>query len=54
MKKKIVVASGNHAKIKEIQAILSDFEISGYKEHGLDFEIEENGTTFYENANLKI
>ena len=28
MKKKIVVASGNHAKIKEIQAILSDFEIS--------------------------
>ncbi|MBR2871402.1 MAG: RdgB/HAM1 family non-canonical purine NTP pyrophosphatase [Clostridia bacterium] len=53
MKKKIVVASGNHAKIKEIQAILSDFEISGYKEHGLDFEIEENGTTFYENALIK-
>ncbi len=53
MKKKIVVASGNLAKIREIQEILSDFEISGYKQEGLDFEIEENGSTFYENALIK-
>ena len=52
-KKKIVVASGNLAKIREIQEILSDFEISGYKQEGLDFEIEENGSTFYENALIK-
>lgn len=52
-KQKLVVASGNLAKIKEIQEILSDFDISGYKEEGLDFEIEENGATFYENALIK-
>lgn len=52
-KKKIVVASGNKAKLEEIKTILSDFEIIGYKEVGLDFEIEENGSTFYENALIK-
>ena len=52
-KKKIVVASGNKAKLIEIQSILPEFEIIGYKDAGLDFEIEENGTTFYENALIK-
>lgn len=52
-KKKIVVASGNKAKLIEIQSILPEFEIVGYKDVGLDFEIEENGTTFYENALIK-
>jgi XTP/dITP diphosphohydrolase len=53
MQKKIVVASGNSAKLKEIQSIFSEYQISGYKQEGLDFEIEENGTTFYENALIK-
>jgi XTP/dITP diphosphohydrolase len=52
-KKKIVVASGNKAKIREIKQILSDFEIISMKEMGFDQEIEENGTTFYENALIK-
>lgn len=52
-KKKIVVASGNKAKLVEIQSILPEFEIVGYKDVGLDFEIEENGSTFYENALIK-
>lgn len=52
-KRKIVVASGNKAKLKEIQEILPEFEIVGYKQEGLDFEIEENGKTFYENALIK-
>ena len=53
MKKKIVVASGNAGKLKEIQAILDEYEIVGYKQEGLDFEIEEDGETFYENALIK-
>ena len=53
MEKKIVVASGNENKLKEIRAILSDYEIIGYKQAGLDFEIEENGLTFYDNALIK-
>lgn len=52
-KEKIVLASGNVHKIKEIQQMMPDYEIIGYKELGFDFEIEENGTTFYENALIK-
>ena len=52
-KQKIILASGNLHKIKEIQQMLPDYEIIGYKQLGKDFEIEENGTTFYENALIK-
>lgn len=51
-KKKIVVASGNAHKIKEIAAMLPDYEIVGYKQFA-DFEIEETGKTFYDNALIK-
>lgn len=52
-KKKIVLASGNKHKIKEISDMLVDYEVIGYKDMGLDFEIEENGNSFYENALIK-
>lgn len=52
-KQKIVLASGNKHKIKEISAMLPEFEVVGYKDFGVDFEIEENGSTFYENALIK-
>ncbi len=52
-KKRIVLASGNAHKIKEIAQMLPEYEIVGYKEMGFDFEIEEDGTTFYENALIK-
>ncbi len=51
--KKIVLASGNKHKIKEIADMLFDYEVVGYKDMGLDFEIEENGNSFYENALIK-
>ena len=52
-KQRIVLASGNKHKIKEIGQMLADYEVVGYKDLGFDFEIEENGTTFYENALIK-
>ncbi len=52
-RERIVLASGNKHKIKEIQQMLPEFEIVGYKDLGFDFEIEENGKTFYENALIK-
>lgn len=52
-KQRIVLASGNLHKIKEISDMLPEFEVVGYKELGFDFEIEENGKTFYENALIK-
>lgn len=51
--KKIVLASGNKHKIKEISDMLTGYEVVGYKDMGLDFEIEENGNSFYENALIK-
>ena len=52
-RERIVLESGNKHKIKEIQQMLPDYEIVGYKDLGFDFEIEEDGKTFYENALIK-
>lgn len=51
--KKLCLASGNKHKIKEIAEMLPDYEVVGYKDFGLDFEIVEDGKTFYENALIK-
>lgn len=56
---KIVLASSNKKKIVELRAILSgmlegeDIEVITLKEAGIDTEIEENGSTFDENALIK-
>ncbi len=52
-KQKLVLASGNKHKIKEISQMLPEYDVVGYKDFGYDFEIEENGATFYENALIK-
>lgn len=51
--KKIVLASGNKDKLKEIREILTDYEVISCKELGFYGDIEENGKTFYENALIK-
>lgn len=53
--RKIIFATGNQGKMKEIRMILSDlgYEICSMKEEGIDIEIEEDGTTFEENAIIK-
>ena len=54
---KIVLASHNKKKINELRQILSraiaDVEILSLDDVGLTDEIEENGTTFAENAFIK-
>lgn len=51
---KIIFASSNKNKIKEISAILSDqFEIVGLSDVGITEEIPENGKTIKENSFLK-
>lgn len=51
--KKIVVASTNAGKISEIKSIFSDFEIVAMSELGFFDDIEETGSTFSENAEIK-
>lgn len=53
MKEKIYLASGNQHKKREIQELLSDYEIVTPKDEGIDFNPEETGTTFAENSLIK-
>lgn len=52
---KIIAATSNVGKIREIKKIFCDekVEILSMGEIGIDIEIEENGTTFEENALIK-
>lgn len=53
--KKIIFATGNAGKMKEIREIMKDLQIPvlSMKEAGLEAEIIEDGTTFEENAVIK-
>ena len=50
---KIIVASGNAGKIREIEKIFRNASVIPMREAGFDGEIEENGSTFKENALIK-
>lgn len=53
--KKIVFATGNKDKLREIREIMADcdVEIVSMKEEGIAVDIVEDGTTFEENALIK-
>lgn len=52
---KIIFATGNEGKMKEIRMILKDFdcEVLSLKDLNLDVDIVEDGNTFEENAVIK-
>ena len=53
--KRIIFATSNEGKMKEIRLIMADsgYEVLSLKEAGISADIEENGTTFEENAIIK-
>ena len=53
--KKLIFATGNQNKMREIKAILADMdvEVLSMKEAGIDIDIVEDGKTFEENALIK-
>lgn len=53
--RQLIFATGNEGKLKEIRRILEDLdvEVLSLKEAGIQVEIEENGSTFTENAIIK-
>ena len=55
METKIIFATGNENKMKEIRMILSDLgmPILSMKEAGIDVDVVEDGTTFEDNALIK-
>ncbi len=52
---RLIVASNNVKKIKEIKAILAKYPIDvvSLKEAGIDIDVEEDGNTFIENSYKK-
>ena len=55
METRIIFATGNEGKMREIRMIMADLglEILSMKEAGLYADVDENGTTFEENAVIK-
>jgi XTP/dITP diphosphohydrolase len=53
MKEKLVVATGNAHKLREISQIFTEYEVISQKQAGFDEDVEETGTTFEENALIK-
>ncbi|MDD3796714.1 MAG: XTP/dITP diphosphatase [Lachnospiraceae bacterium] len=55
MKQRIIFATGNQGKMREIRMIMGDMgmEILSMKEAGLEADIIEDGKTFEENALIK-
>lgn len=53
--KRIIFATGNEGKMREVRMIMEDLglEVLSLKEAGIDVDVEENGTTFEENAVIK-
>lgn len=51
--KDIVIATGNQGKINDFKHIFKDYNVIGIKSLLPDFDVEETGTTFEENAALK-
>lgn len=52
-KRRLVVATGNAHKLREIAEIFTDFEVVSQKQMGFLGEVEETGVTFAENALIK-
>ncbi len=54
-KRKMLVATGNPGKLREVSSILKGmpFDVVSLKDLGISMEVEETGATFAENAILK-
>ena len=52
---KIIFATGNQGKLREVRAIVADLgiEVESMKDAGIDVDIVEDGKTFAENALIK-
>lgn len=50
---KIVFATHNKNKLKQVKSILKEYEVVGLDEMGIEEDIEEKGNSFRENAEIK-
>lgn len=50
---KLIFATNNAHKLSEIKSAITNFEITGLRESGIEEDIPETGTTLKENARIK-
>ena len=50
----MVFASNNKSKLQEIKEIFNDYKIESLKDKNVTLDVEEDKTTFYENALKKV
>lgn len=50
---KLLIASSNKGKIREIRQIMQGYDIISLSDIGIDVDVEETGSTFEENALIK-
>ena len=50
----IILATGNAGKLSEVREILPKYDFITLKDIGFDRDIEENGSTYEENALIKV
>ena len=48
----MIIATNNQNKLKELKEILN-IDLKSLKDKNIEIDVEENGTTFYENAYKK-
>ncbi len=51
--KEVVIASGNAGKLAEFKTMLNGYRVLSPKDLNISFDVEETGSTFSENAELK-
>lgn len=51
--KEIILASGNPGKLAEFRKILKGYKVVSPEDLKIDFDVDETGETFYDNALLK-
>lgn len=50
---RILIGTKNQHKVKEIKDLLPEYDIVTPKEEGINIDVEENGNSFEENAEIK-
>lgn len=50
---KLILATNNKNKLREIREMITDFEVISLNDAGINIDVEETGTTFEENAIIK-
>lgn len=50
LKKRLVIATNNEGKLEEFRKIFSQYKVLGLNDFDIEYEVEEDANTYYDNA----